>query len=53
MAESSALSMSGIRFGYPGGATFLGPIDLELGTGKLLAIVGPNGAGKSTGTTRP
>lgn len=40
--------MSGVRFGYPGQSTFLGPIDLELRSGKMLAIVGPNGAGKST-----
>ncbi|HNQ23143.1 MAG TPA: ABC transporter ATP-binding protein [Phycisphaerae bacterium] len=42
------LSVKGVRFGYPAGPEFLGPIDLRLGRGECWAIVGPNGAGKST-----
>jgi len=48
VVDGPSLSMSGVRFGYPGGPMFLGPIDLAINPGELLAIVGPNGAGKST-----
>ncbi len=43
------ISLSAVRFRYPGAlADALGPIDLELPSGSVTAVVGPNGAGKST-----
>ena len=42
------LSLEGVRFGYPRGPSFLGPIDLTVAAGQCWGIVGPNGAGKST-----
>ena len=37
-----------VTFGFKPGATFLGPVDLDVAAGTLTAVVGPNGAGKST-----
>jgi ATP-binding cassette subfamily B protein len=43
------ISLSGVSFRYPGAAgDALGPIDLELPSGSVTAVVGPNGAGKTT-----
>ncbi len=39
----SGLRLRGIRVGQR-----LGPVDLDLPTGRLTVVVGPNGAGKST-----
>jgi benzaldehyde dehydrogenase (NAD) len=44
---SAALSVRGLSAGY-GGIRVLNGIDLEVGAGRLTAIVGPNGAGKTT-----
>lgn len=39
----------GLRFRYPGtGADVLHGIDLEVGSGEVVAVIGPNGSGKST-----
>ncbi len=48
MGEVVALRVTDLSFGYDDGASFLGPLDFEIGKGGLTAIVGPNGAGKST-----
>ncbi len=43
------ISLRAVRFRYPGAvADALGPIDLELPSGSVTAVVGPNGAGKTT-----
>lgn len=43
---SSVISANGLTKGY-GGFT-LGPIDLQIDPGYVVAVVGPNGSGKST-----
>lgn len=48
MNDDVYLRMSGVRFGYPRGPVFLGPVDVDLSPGQLLGVIGPNGAGKST-----
>lgn len=47
--DTPVLQVEGLNFHYdgPGGFT-LGPIDLDLRRGEVLAILGPNGAGKTT-----
>jgi ABC-2 type transport system ATP-binding protein len=46
MSGAPACALSGVRKVYPGFA--LGPIDLTLEPGTVVALVGPNGAGKTT-----
>lgn len=46
MAEPAA-ALQGAVVRYPGRAP-LGPIDLAVAAGEILAVVGPSGAGKST-----
>ncbi len=41
------IEVQGLCFRYPGGWG-LGPLDLELPSGCVTALVGPNGAGKTT-----
>jgi iron complex transport system ATP-binding protein len=43
-----SLTLSGVRFGYPGAPELLRGVDLALDRGRVTALVGPNGAGKST-----
>jgi ABC-2 type transport system ATP-binding protein len=40
------ISLRGVRKSY--GNFELGPVDLEIGPGYVVAVVGPNGSGKST-----
>ena len=44
----AVLEAEGLRFGYPGHAEFLGPLDLRIEPGQIWGVIGPNGAGKST-----
>lgn len=43
---SSAIELSGVVKQFPGFT--LGPVDLEIGSGRAVALIGPNGAGKTT-----
>ncbi|GJM26646.1 MAG: iron-dicitrate ABC transporter ATP-binding protein [Phycisphaerae bacterium] len=47
-ADPAIMQVRGLRFGYAPNRTFLGPIELDVHRGRMLAVVGPNGAGKST-----
>jgi ABC-type branched-subunit amino acid transport system ATPase component len=42
-----ALSIRGITAGY-GGPPIVRDVDMNVGSGRVVAVVGPNGAGKST-----
>jgi iron complex transport system ATP-binding protein len=44
---AAALAVEGVRFSRKAGFR-LGPLDLELRDGEVLALLGPNGAGKTT-----
>jgi energy-coupling factor transport system ATP-binding protein len=46
--QRSALSMSGVWCGYPGGPEVLRDISAEVGEGEGLGLVGRSGSGKST-----
>lgn len=41
-------SLTGVEVDYPGRGKALGPFDLALVTGEIVALVGPSGCGKST-----
>lgn len=46
---ATGIRLEGARFRYPGADhDSLGPLDLELPAGAVIAVVGENGAGKST-----
>jgi len=45
--ERSVVSLENVRKSYKGGFR-LGPVDLEVEPGHVVAVLGPNGAGKST-----
>jgi branched-chain amino acid transport system ATP-binding protein len=42
-----ALSIRGVTAGY-GGPPIVNDVDMDVGSGRVVAVVGPNGAGKST-----
>ncbi|NBF40771.1 MAG: ATP-binding cassette domain-containing protein [Spirochaetes bacterium] len=49
MPHSSALTVSKVRFRYPGSdSDVLDDVSLSVNPGERVALVGPNGAGKST-----
>ena len=45
--ETSVVSLENVRKSHKGGFE-LGPVDLEVEPGHVVAVLGPNGAGKST-----
>ncbi len=47
MTGPPVISLEGVRKSYKGGFE-LGPIDLRIEPGHIVAVLGPNGAGKST-----
>lgn len=44
----SIASLSGVEVDYPKRGRALGPVDLSVADGEILALVGPSGCGKST-----
>ena len=44
----SAISYSGVSFGYPDGPLALDDVNLEVHAGEILLVVGSSGSGKST-----
>jgi ABC-type branched-subunit amino acid transport system ATPase component len=45
--SADALTIQGLTAGY-GGPPIVSGVDMQVGYGKVVAVVGPNGAGKST-----
>ena len=44
----SVASLAAVEVVYPGRGAALGPFDLAIGEGEIVALVGPSGCGKST-----
>jgi len=44
----SVASLAAVEVAYPGRGAALGPFDLDVNDGEILALVGPSGCGKST-----
>ncbi|MBF8222129.1 thiol reductant ABC exporter subunit CydD [Halomonas sp. 328] len=42
------LELDGVTLGYPGRGEVVGPLDLDLRHGEILALAGPSGSGKSS-----
>ncbi|HWA64201.1 MAG TPA: ABC transporter ATP-binding protein [Caulobacteraceae bacterium] len=45
---AAAASLTGVEVDYGARGRVLGPVDLEIGEGEIVALVGPSGCGKST-----
>jgi zinc transport system ATP-binding protein len=43
-----AISLENVAFAYPGGATVLRGVDLDIASGEFVGVAGPNGGGKTT-----
>jgi ABC-type Fe3+/spermidine/putrescine transport system ATPase subunit len=41
-------SLRNVEVDYRGRGRVLGPVDLTIGEGEIIALVGPSGCGKST-----
>jgi putative ABC transport system ATP-binding protein len=47
-STEAIVTLRGVGREYPGGVTALRDVDLNVGSGELVAIVGPSGSGKTT-----
>jgi zinc/manganese transport system ATP-binding protein len=45
--STPAIRLAGLEAGY-GSRSLLGPLDLEVASGEIIAVLGPNGSGKTT-----
>ncbi len=46
--DGTAVEMSAVSFGYPGGGEILKEVSLRINEAEIFALVGANGAGKTT-----